>query len=292
MKIFVTGASGGLGQHLFRYLANQKNCEIKVLVRISQGCFPGGAIVNGDLLDRNTLVEATKSAELVVHLAALNHSNSSEDYFRVNVDGTRNLLDACAINGVQRFIYVSLHAAHPDGGSYSESKLKAEELVKNSGLPWVILRPTEVFGQNSTGTVNKLIKWIQSSPVVPSIGNGRFIVCPVYIDDVISAVGQCIFDSEMVGKTLFLSGPEEMTYVELVDRICHFAHVKRLKIFIPFFLLRALVEVLDLLGWKFVVRDQIPRLLCKTYPSFDPLVKLQNYHPRTLEQGLGLYLKR
>lgn len=287
MKVFVTGGSGGLGQHLLRYWAELENCEFRILVHNTPGHFPGCSTVKGDLLDRSSLVEATRGMDGVVHLAALTHANSREDYFRVNVEGTKNLLEACAINGVQRFIHVSSGAAHPGGGSYSESKLRAEELVKNSGLKWVIFRPSEVYGPNSPDAINKLIQWIQGFAVVPVIGNGRYILSPAYIDDVISIMGQCAFDPAMTGKTLVVSGPEVMTYAELVDRICHFLNVKRLKVFIPVILMKVLVEALALLGSRFLVRDQIPRLLCDKSSNLDPALKPPNYHPRKLEQGLS-----
>lgn len=287
MKVFLTGASGGLGQHLLRYLVIRGNYEIKVLVHNSTGDFSGCSTVKGDLLDSVSLVEATKGMDMVVHLAALTHSNRREEYFRVNVDGTKNLLEACATNGVQRFIHVSSGAAHLEGGDYSVSKLRSEEIVKNSGVPWVIFRPSEVYGPNSPDAINKLIKWIQGLAVVPVIGDGQYFLSPAYIDDVISVIGQCAFAPEMAGKILVVSGPEEMTYTELVDRICRFLHIKRLKVFIPVVLAKALVEILALLGGKFLVRDQIPRLLCDKSSRLDPVLKPPNYHPRRLEQGLS-----
>lgn len=286
MKVFLTGASGGLGQRLLRYMKGLGNCEIKVLIHNSPVVFSGCSSVKGDLSDFASLVEATNGVDMAVHLAALTHSNSRADYFRVNVDGTKNLLEACVANGVKRFIHVSTGAAHPDGGDYSESKLQAEELVKASGLQWMIFRPSEVYGPDSPDAINKLIKWIQNLAVVPVIGNGRYVLSPAYIDDVISVMGQCAFNPALLGKILVVSGPELMTYTEVIDRISHFLKVKRLKVFIPIFLAKALIEILAFVGGSFLVRDQIPRLLCDKSSSLDPALKPPNYHPRKLEQGL------
>lgn len=291
-RVLVTGASGGLGQHMLRYLARQKNLEVKALVHRSPVTLANCTTVSGNLLDLASLVQATRGIDVVAHLAALTHSNCSEDYFRVNVEGTKNLLDACTINGIKRFIHISSRAVHPQGGSYSESKLRGEELVRKSGLEWVVVRPAEVFGPDSPDAVNKVIRWIQSFPVVPVIGNGTYLLSPAYIDDVVAAIGECIINSGHDGKILLLSGPEEVTYTELIDRICRFLCVKRVKIFIPVAIVRWMVEISILLGGKMLVRDQIPRLVCDKSTSTEPLFQPTNYHPRSLEQGLSQFLRQ
>lgn len=284
MKILVTGASGGLGRHLLRYLAGHKGLEVRALVHRSPVGSTNGT--TGDLLDIDSLVQATEGVDMVVHLAALTHTNRMEDYYRVNVDGTGNLLRACATNGVKRFIYVSSRAASRNGGSYAESKAQGEDLVKGSGLLWTILRPSEVFGPDSPDAINKLILWIRKFIFVPVIGDGGYTLSPAYVDDVIEAIGRCILNPEE-GKTWVLSGPEEMSFTELVDRICGFLRVSRFKVFVPVFLAKWMVEILIWIGIEFLVRDQIPRLLCDK--SDDAAPPPPNYHPRKIEQGLSRF---
>ena len=285
-NVLVTGASGGLGQNLLRYLIANKNLDVRALVHRSPVSLAN--CIRGDLLDMTSLVRATQGLDTVVHLAALTHTNRWEDYYRINVDGTGNLLSACSVNGVKRFIYVSSQAAAPNGGSYAESKLKGEDLVKESGLKWVILRPSEVYGPNSPDAINKLIRWIQGCMVVPIIGDGTYKLSPAYIDDVIEVMGQCLWNPDMEGKSWVLSGPEEMTFTELVNRICRFLEVKRFKVFIPVIFAKGMIEIFALLGKELLVRDQIPRLLCEKPPVFHP----PNYNPRKLEQGLSEFMRR
>jgi dihydroflavonol-4-reductase len=110
------------------------------------------------------------------------------EYFRINITGTQNLVDASVLKGVKRIIYISSRASFLDGGGYSQSKLKAEECVKSSGLQWLILRPSEAYGQGAGDTVNRLIEWVKKYPFVPVIGEGKAKLSPVYIDDVVSAI--------------------------------------------------------------------------------------------------------
>lgn len=124
---------------------DQKNIDLQVLIHHSAVNFENCEMVRGDLNEPTSLVRTTENRGTVVHLAAVTHSNREENYFKVNKEGTKNLLDACNRNGVKRFIYVSSRAAHPKGGGYSESKFQAEELVKSSGLSRIILRPATKF---------------------------------------------------------------------------------------------------------------------------------------------------
>ena len=97
----------------------------------------------------------------VLHLAAPTHSRNDSEYFKVNWEGTLNLINACKKNDVGRFIFCSSGAASGKGGAYGLSKLESEELVCESGLPWIILRPSEVFGPQMKEGTGKLISWVE-----------------------------------------------------------------------------------------------------------------------------------
>ncbi|MFQ5716633.1 MAG: NAD-dependent epimerase/dehydratase family protein [Nitrospinales bacterium] len=290
MKILCTGATGGLGRSLVPRLVEQERLRVKALAHRSPLTLDGCEEATGDLNNPESLERVTVDIDTVVHLAALTHTNRRDDYFRVNLEGTRNLLKASVKNGVRRFVYVSSRTAHPKGGGYSESKFQAEELVKKSGLSWVILRPAEVYGEGSPDAINKLVRWIQKFKVVPIIGNGQYRLSPVFIDDVVLAMTQIIAMENLRGVTLTLGGPEEISFTSLVDRISRFLGVKRLKIFVPVLLVQCLVESVLLLKKDFLARDQIPRLLCDKLPGDDIPSDLLPYRPRKLEDGLRRFL--
>ena len=81
--------------------------------------FPDCERVSGELGSLASLIAATSGIDTVIHLAVMTHSPSREDYFKVNVEGTKNLLEASIRNKISRFIYMSSGAAHPQGGAYS-----------------------------------------------------------------------------------------------------------------------------------------------------------------------------
>jgi nucleoside-diphosphate-sugar epimerase len=292
MNILVTGASGRFGKQLIPALMKRKNAKIRVLEHRSPVDLPGCERMSGELDDLDSLIAATSGIDTVIHLAAMTHSADKENYFRVNVDGTKNLITASVRNKITRFLYMSSGAAHPDGGAYSESKLKAEHLVKGSGLEWTILRPREVYGTGGKEGINQLIRWVWKWPVVPVIGNGRYSMSPVFFDDVISATVTAVFEAGVSGNSYDLAGPDDMAYVALVDRVSDHFGVRRLKLFLPVFLLYGVTWFLKAVKVNSLVSDQIPRLLCSKPSAKNSEIPLLNFYPRKLEAGLRLCFSR
>jgi nucleoside-diphosphate-sugar epimerase len=286
MNILVTGASGGFGKPLIPALMTREKINIRILKHRSPVELPGSEQVSGSLGDLDSLMTATSGIDLVIHLAALTHSPDRDDYFEVNVKGTKNLITACARNKVTRFLYMSSGAAHPAGGAYSESKLQAEQWVKESGLEWTILRPREVYGTGGKEGINQLICWVQKWPVIPVIGDGRYSLSPVFIDDVVYATVEAVFNPGVSGNSYDLAGPEEMAYVALVGRLAAYFGVRRMKFFLPVFWVQAVAWFFKAIKVNALVPDQIPRLLCdKPFPE-NSAIPILNFYPRKLEDGL------
>lgn len=286
MNILVTGASGNFGNQLIPALVARGNVKIRVLVHRAAVLLPDCERVSGALADHDSLIAATSGVDTVIHLAALTHSPRKEDYIQVNAEGTKNLVSACRRNNISRFVFMSSGAAHPGGGAYSESKLVAERWVKQSGLSWTVLRPREVYGTGGKEGINQLISWVQRLPAIPVIGDGRTAMSPVYIDDVVSATMEAVLKTDAVGKSYDLAGPEDMSYVALVDRLSTYFRVQRTKLFIPVALVQGVARLFQFVNANILVPDQIPRLLCdKPYPENFEIPQL-HYRPRKLEEGL------
>jgi nucleoside-diphosphate-sugar epimerase len=285
-NLLVTGASSEMGSALIRQLLNNSILKIRAMAHRSPVNIHGCEIISGDLKKSDLLVNALSGVDTVVHLAALTKSARESDYFEVNVRGTQNLIDVSLDCGVKKIIYISSAAASLHGGGYSRSKLEAEQRIMQSGMKWVILRPSEVYGQRSGDSINQLIHWIQSYFFVPVIGVGTYKLSPVFIDDVVPAMALAIFNEELENKTIVLAGPEELTYEDLVDRIATYFGVKRFKLYFPEGLIRLGIMVISKLGMNFLVPDQIPRLLCNKSFKIDLAKEKLGYSPRILEEGI------
>jgi len=212
--VLVTGASSEMGSVLLRQLLNNSELKIRAMVHRSLVNIPGCEIRPGNLKNKGLLIRALSGVDTVVHMAALTKSTRESDYFEVNVSGTKNLIDASVESGVKKIIYISSAAASLNGGGYSRSKLEAEQLIKKSGMRWLILRPSEVYGQRAGDSINRLIRWVQRYTFVPVVGVGTCKLSPVFIDDVVSAIAASIFNKELENETIVLAGPEELFLIK------------------------------------------------------------------------------
>jgi hypothetical protein len=102
---------------------------------------------------------------------------------------------------------------------------------------------------------------------------------------------RAILDKELKGETILLSGPEELTFDELVDRISKYFGVWRFKLNLPAGLVKFGATVLTSFGKKILVPDQIPRLLCAKDQGISTTSALISYSPRKLEDGMAAYYK-
>lgn len=288
MKILITGASSTLGKNLTSELLKTGRFSIRLLEHRSAVRIESCETVQGDLQDVGSLEKACSGVTTIAHLAALTHSSSRNEYFKINEEGTKNLIAACKKNNVSRFVFVSSAAASEEGGDYGVSKLRCEELVRKSGLDWVILRPSEVYGENMGEGIGKLVAWVKKFPIIPIIGDGSYFLSPVSVGDVIQAMVEILKDDSVKKETLNLCGPEKMTMNELIDRIALVQKVQVKKIFLPIWFVKIGIGILSIFKSSFAFSDQIPRLLCTKDQSIDKSLAIVPYNPIKLEQGLSL----
>ena len=173
-RVAVTGASGHLGANLVRELID-RGYQVVALVRQTSLALEGLDIVrvNGDVSDQQSLARAFKNVDQVYHLAAYIsiQSGDHEKLQSINVEGTRNVLEACQLAGVSTLVHFSsIHAIEQRpldqavsednplladrqnrGGDYEWSKAQADRLVRehnNPALSTRIIYPTAVLGPN------------------------------------------------------------------------------------------------------------------------------------------------
>ncbi|MFP6637919.1 MAG: NAD-dependent epimerase/dehydratase family protein [Nitrospinaceae bacterium] len=290
MKFLITGASSALASQLVALLLKTDKFSFRLLEHHSKARIESCETVSGDINDSESMERACRGIDGVLHLAALTHSRSNAEYFRVNRDGTRTLINACKKYDVKKFIFISSVAASGDGGAYSLSKLESEELVCESGLDWNILRPAEVYGPKLKEGISHLISWVENLKFIPVIGNGAYTLSPVYIDDVLDAMAQVITNPNLKNQKLNLCGPEIISFNEIIDRLMRILNVRRQKIFIPVWIARLGMSLAAAMKLGSFTPDQIPRILCRKNQDISHTKKLISYAPRKLEEGLRCYL--
>ena len=286
MKILITGASCALGKNLTSELLKTEQFSIRLLEHRSLVRKENCEIFQGGLQDIDSLGTACSEIDTVVHLAALTHSFSRKAYFEINEEGTKNLITACKEKNVRRFIFVSSAAASEEGGDYGVSKLRCEELIKESDLDWVILRPSEVYGLKMEEGIGKLVAWVEKFPIIPVIGDGSYFLSPVSVDDLVQVMVEILSNDSIEKETLNLCGPEKMTMNELIDRLAQIQKVQIKKIYLPIWFVKIAIGVLSIFKSSIAFSDQIPRLLCRKDQSIDKTQAIIPYNPKKIEEGL------
>jgi nucleoside-diphosphate-sugar epimerase len=222
--IFVTGASGFIGKNLIQRHAVLANRKIRILTRLATAEHEprDGSVerVVGDLLKSETYQEALVGCDAVVHMAAATGRATPEEYHRVNVEGTRKLLQACKTAGVSKFLHVSTIAAGYSNQryyDYAKTKAQAEALVMESGLDYLIVRPTLVLGENSP--IWKTLAKIAGLPIIPLPEGQPVLVQPIEVNDVVRGIEHLLARERFDGEILELGGPDQMPFREFLQLI-------------------------------------------------------------------------
>lgn len=203
----VTGGSGFIGGRLAAHL-HAKGERVRVLDMIRDPSLPSGVEFHqGSVCDRAAVARAMRSAEIVHHHAALvAQSAAGEDYWRVNVDGSRIVAEEAVRAGARTFVHVSSSSVFgllPKGPitadtipqpfeAYGRSKLAAEQAVGEicdaDGLPLITIRPRATLGAGRLGIYQILFHWIAEGRRLYVIGNGANRMQFIHVDDLIDFI--------------------------------------------------------------------------------------------------------
>jgi nucleoside-diphosphate-sugar epimerase len=204
-----------------------------------------------DIKDCNDVMNHFECFDLVYHVAAAYRSEHAErDEFRlVNVEATRNMLDAAKKYGIKRFIHCSTVGVQGEiedapaseeyrfkpGDHYQQSKLEGELLAReyfDDGLEGVVIRPVGIYGPGDTRFL-KLFRPINKGHFF-LVGNGNTLYHMTYIDDLIEGFILAGERTEAIGEVFTIAGERYTPIRELIDTIADVLGKPRPKIQIPF----------------------------------------------------------
>lgn len=285
---FVTGGSGFFGRRFVLDLSRRRpDVGLRLLVhrRSVPDPPPGAELVKGALEDAEALPRLLDGVSAVVHFAAATHASDPEVYFGVNARGTRSLADAARKAGVARFVFISSRAASAACGDYGLAKLQAEEAVRASGVPFVILRFAEVYGPGSSEGLNALIALVRRVPVVP-YPSGRFTFAPLALEDAMPPILAALERSEAVNRTYTIAGPGAFDIAATLRLIQEAFGVRRLTVPVPLGLLGTLGRLARLAGREVLRYDQIERLTCPKDSAIEDARRDLDFQPIGFAEGL------
>lgn len=278
---FITGASGFLGRTLVQQLlVGDPSLRLSLLEHHTRIVVPEKyrarvTVITSDFGNLHTL----EGVDAVIHLAAMTHAKHKNLYHAVNTEWTKTLLKLAKDSGVKHFVYVSTTALGDSCGTYGASKLKGEEAVQQSGLPYTIVRFAEVYGGESREGIERLINVVKSFPIVPYVTNT--FLAPVYVDDATAALSAALYRTPE-NKTYIIAGPERLSFRVAVQIIASVCGKKIVRVPIPQVFMQIVARVLTFLS----APDQVERLIGEK--NYDNSLARQdlNFSPRSFREGL------
>jgi nucleoside-diphosphate-sugar epimerase len=250
VKVLVTGASGLLGRAVAAEILAAGH-EVRTFQRRASG-LPGAGDCLGSLTEPADVAQAVAGQDAIVHLAAkVSLAGDPAEFDRVNVGGTRALVDAATDSGVGSLVYVSSPSVAHAGasivgggaaqadpakarGEYARTKAQAELLALAADSPElrvVAVRPHLVWGPGDTQLVARIVERARSGRL-PLLGHGAALIDTTYIDNAASAIAAALHrvaadDGGMVhGRSYVISNGEPRPVAELLAGICAAAGVR------------------------------------------------------------------
>jgi NADH dehydrogenase len=236
----VIGSTGFIGRELVRQLVKKYPGQVRAMARTRQKLgdiahLPGLEVTEGDILNRTSLDRAMQNVDTVFHFAAVtaNFKNTENLYYKVHVEGTRNVIAAAEKVGVKRIVLCSGLGTVPDKpGSYMQTRWEMEELARHSKMAWTIVRPSIVFGEGSEFFEGQA-RIIKRVPVAAMVGSAKLKFQPVHVADAARASIEASEREDKIGKTIDLVGSQVFTYEKLIKLILATTRKKRLIMSLP-----------------------------------------------------------
>lgn len=237
--ILVTGGLGVMGTTLVKGLIEKGN-KVRVLdipnhPHKNRLDGTGAEIMFGDISDPKTIERAFDDVKTIYHLAAVLISKDVSVFERVNVQGTKNMIDGGIKCGADHFIIVSsISVTYPYTTPYSLSKRKTEELVKaQDKMKYTIIRPTLAYNEYGGQEFMMFLDYLKKYPVVPFIGSGDALKNPVHVDDLMRGFLAIPNNPKSYGKTYPFCGSEALPIREMAKIMLKHTKSERPFVHIP-----------------------------------------------------------
>ncbi len=254
MNYFITGATGFIGSWVTQFLTEQGN-RVTCLVRKTSNLrwikdLPI-EVLEGSLFNPESFKEGLQTADYVLHIAGVTKALSIQDYYRGNVEATRNLLDTIKVvnPGIKKFVHISSQAAvgpsphnraltetsppHPIS-DYGRSKLESESLVfqYKEVFPVTVLRPPTVYGPRDTD-VFEVFKHINRG-INLQIGKTDQVVSIIHVFDLARGIILAADHPDSAGKIYFICNDEPVAWSQVTAQIAEIMQKKPITIPIPY----------------------------------------------------------
>jgi NADH dehydrogenase len=291
MTVLVTGATGFLGRRVVQSLI-QTNHEVRVMVRNpgseSVLSTPPADVCYGNVTDPDALTEACRGISEVIHLVAVIRGGPRQ-FDAINRQGTANVVAAArAAGSVRRFVHVSaLGAANVPNLRYLHSKWAGEREVVNGGMPYVIVRPSLIFGPGDEFT-NAVAALVRSLPITPVIGSGNNRLQPIHVEDVARCVALSLSGNVRGNRIVEIGGPDQLSYNDVIRTVARTLGCRRLLVNVPIWKVRLPIALMELLTPRPPINSAMLQLITlRNVADPDSVEREFGFSPRPMAGNIG-----
>lgn len=301
-KILLTGTTGFIGKELCQSIIELQEFELCKIVR-NKNANNGDSFIVGEFNSDTDFSPALEGVNVVMHLAAVAHSNYSspldavKSYKSCNVDATLTLAKQASEQGVSRFIFLSsigvngvsnsapfIYSDEPNPTEdYAISKYEAEiglkKIAEETGMEVVIIRPPLVYGKNAPGNFGTLLKVAEKNLPLPlgAINNQRSFVA---IDNLVDLIITCIDHPNAANQTFLVSDDEDVSTSNLLKKLTIAAGKKPCLLPVP-------VTFLKLVASVFGKKAAVEKFSSSLTVDIEHTKKILNWKPPiTLDEGI------
>jgi nucleoside-diphosphate-sugar epimerase len=249
-KIILPGGAGLVGQNLIARLKAKGFNNIVVIdkheanLSILKQVFPDVVTELADLAEPGGWEKLFVGADVVVMLQAQIGAKHEEPFIRNNLTSTKNVLNVMKeCEEVPYLVHISSSVLESVADDfYTNTKKEQEDIVLQSGLENVVLRPTLMFGWFDRKHLGWLSRFMQKIPVFPIPGHGRYLRQPLYVKDFCDIIIACI-DKQVTGEVYNISGLEKINYIDIIREIRQAINAKTIILSIPYWLFFVLIKI-------------------------------------------------
>ena len=304
MRVAIIGGTGFVGGYLIESLLDAGH-SVSTMVR------PGSEnkirrsgqlrITDGNLSSQRAIEETCEACDAVIYNVGIlrEFPRQGITFEETQLLGVERTIAAAKSAGVSRFLLMSANGVHANGTPYQDTKYRAEQLLRNSGLEFTVFAPSVIFG-NPHGLMEIATQLYADMvvPLMPAIGfytgwnpaTGKVMLSPVHVEDVARAFVRALQDDTLLRQKVYLGGPEALSWPEMIERIAGAAGKTKTVIPMPIGIMKLAALLLDWIPMFPVTRDQLTMLAAGNVVAPDELARIIGREPRRFDSESLSYL--
>lgn len=303
-RVAIIGGSGFVGGYLIESLLDAGHCVSAMVRPGSEGKVHRARelrITAGDLSSQHAIEETCDACDAVIYNVGIlrEFPRQGITFEETQLLGVERTIAAAKKTGATRFLLMSANGVRAHGTPYQDTKYRAEERVRNSGLEFTIFAPSVIFG-DPRGLM-EFATQLYADMVVPSMpavgfhtgwnpAAGKVMMSPVHVEDVAQAFVKALEDDALLRQKVHLGGPEALSWHEMIQRIAAAAGKTKIIIPMPITVMKLAAFVLDWIPKFPVTRDQLTMLAEGNVVEPDELARIIDREPRRFDTESLSYL--